>query len=125
MEAIEQGFQKSEIERSAYRVQLEIDNNERAVVGLNRYILDEEEPYEPLRVDPAIEIEQCERLEKLRAMREEARVIRALDDLKRAAESGDNMLYPMKEALAAMATGGEVSKALRAVWGMYTPHDAF
>ncbi len=123
--AIEQGFQKSEIERSAYRTQLEIDKGERLVVGLNKYTLDEEEPYEPLRVDPAIEIEQCERLEKLRAMRDESRVTAALDSLKRAAEGSDNMLYPMKEALAAMATGGEVSKALRAVWGMYTPHDAF
>ena len=60
--AIEQGFQKSEIERSAYRIALEIDHKERTVVGLNRFALDEEEPYEPLRVDPQIEHDQRERL---------------------------------------------------------------
>ena len=53
--AIEEGFQKHEIERSAYRIALEIDNKERTIVGLNRFRLDLEEPYEPLRVDPQIE----------------------------------------------------------------------
>ena len=53
--AIEQGFQKQEIERSAYRIAQEIDSGERVVVGVNRFTVDEEEPYEPLRVDPAIE----------------------------------------------------------------------
>jgi methylmalonyl-CoA mutase N-terminal domain/subunit len=123
--AIEQGFQKGEIERSAYRTQLEIDSAERTVVGLNRFTLDEEEPYEPLRVDPTIEAAQRDRLEKLRAGRDNAVVTAALDALKRAAEGGDNMLYPMKDALAAMATGGEVSNALRDVWGMYVPRDSF
>ncbi len=64
--AIEQGFQKREIERSAYTVAQEIDAGERVVVGLNRFRLDEEEHYEPLRVDPAIEQEQAERLARLR-----------------------------------------------------------
>ena len=53
--AIEQGFQKNEIEKSAYRIAQEIDSGERIVVGVNRFALDEEDPYEPLRVDPAIE----------------------------------------------------------------------
>ena len=68
--AIEQGFQKSEIERSAYRVALEIDNSERTVVGVNKYTIDVEEEYDPLRVDPAIESEQRERLAALRAERD-------------------------------------------------------
>ena len=68
--AIEQGFQKSEIERSAYRVQLEIDNGERTVVGVNRFVLDQEDHYEPLRVDPTIEADQRARLEALRADRD-------------------------------------------------------
>ena len=71
--AIEQGFQKSEIERSAYRVQLEIDSAERTVVGVNRFTLDQEERYEPLRVDPTIEADQRARLEALRAERDERR----------------------------------------------------
>ena len=123
--AIEQGFQKSEIERSAYRIALEIDEGERTVVGVNRYRIDEEEPYEPLRVDPQIEAEQCERLVALRAERDNDAVEAALERLKEAARGTENVLYPMKEALRARATGGEVSHALREVWGTYTPHDAF
>ena len=123
--AIEQGFQKSEIERSAYRIALEIDEGERTVVGVNRFRIDEEEPYEPLRVDPQIEVDQCERLAALRADRDNDAVTEALERLKEAARGTDNVLYPMKDALRARATGGEVSHALREVWGTYTPHDAF
>lgn len=123
--AIEQGFQKQEIERSAYAQQLAIDSAERTVVGVNKFQIDEEEDYEPLRVDPAIEVEQHERLEKLRSTRDNAAVTKGLDAVKAAAESGDNLLYPMKDALAAMATVGEVSNALRDVWGTYIPRDAF
>ena len=71
--AIEQGFQKDEIERSAYQVAQEIDDGERVVVGVNRFTIDEKEPYEPLRVDPAIEVEQREALERLRARRDGGR----------------------------------------------------
>ncbi|GMA38554.1 methylmalonyl-CoA mutase [Mobilicoccus caccae] len=123
--AIEQGFQKQEIERSAYEQQLKIDSGERIVVGLNKYQIDEEEKYEPLRVDPAIEADQHESLDKLRAGRDQGKVDQALGELKRAAEGSDNLLYPMKDALAAHATGGEVSNALRDVWGQYVPVDAF
>ncbi len=123
--AIEQGFQKSEIERSAYATQLEIDGGERTVVGLNRYTLDEEEHYEPLRVDPQIEADQCARLTRLRATRDEAAVQAALERVRVAARGRDNVLYPMKEALKLRATGGEVAHALRDVWGLYVPRDAF
>ncbi|MFV5993868.1 acyl-CoA mutase large subunit family protein [Streptomyces sp. NPDC056231] len=125
VDAIERGFQKSEIERSAYRVALETDSGERVVVGVNRFQLDEEEPYEPLRVDPAIEAQQAARLTKLRAERDQDAVDEALGRLKKAAEGTDNVLYPMKEALAARATVGEVCDALREVWGTYVPTNAF
>jgi methylmalonyl-CoA mutase N-terminal domain/subunit len=123
--AIEEGFQKNEIERSAYRIALEIDNKERTIVGLNRFRLDLEEPYEPLRVDPQIERDQVARLAALRADRDNEAVTAALDDLKAAAAGSDNVLYPMKEALRLRATGGEVAHALREVWGTYVPRDAF
>ncbi|MFD5364360.1 methylmalonyl-CoA mutase [Streptomyces tendae] len=123
--AIEHGFQKSEIERSAYRIAQETDSGERVVVGVNRFQLDEEEPYEPLRVDPAIEAQQAERLARLRAERDQASVDSALAALKKAAEGEDNVLYPMKDALRARATVGEVCNALREVWGTYVPSDAF
>ncbi|GAA2169742.1 acyl-CoA mutase large subunit family protein [Pedococcus bigeumensis] len=123
--AIEQGFQKSEIERSAYRIALEIDSKARTVVGLNRFALDEEEPYEPLRVDPQIEHDQRERLAALRAERDNAAVEAALEAVREAARGTDNLLYPMREALRLRATGGEVSHALRDVWGLYVPRDTF
>ncbi|MFF9866324.1 methylmalonyl-CoA mutase family protein, partial [Streptomyces sp. NPDC013953] len=87
--------------------------------------LDEEEPYEPLRVDPAIEAQQAERLAKLRAERDQAAVDAALAALRKAAEGTDNVLYPMKDALKARATVGEVCNALREVWGTYVPSDVF
>ena len=123
--AIEHGFQKSEIERSAYRIAQETDSGERVVVGVNRFQLDEEEPYEPLRVDPAIEAQQAERLAKLRAERDQQTVDTALAALKKAAEGDDNVLYPMKDALRARATVGEVCNTLREVWGTHIPADAY
>jgi methylmalonyl-CoA mutase N-terminal domain/subunit len=123
--AIEKGFQKQEIERSAYRIAQQIDSAERVVVGLNRFRIAEEEPYEPLRVDPAIEAQQVARLATLRAQRDQAAVDKALDELRSAARGSANCLYPMKDALRARATVGEVCDALRDVWGGYIPADTF
>src|SRR4051794_12363064 len=123
--AIEEGYKKAEIERSAYGVPLQTAPGERIVVGLTRFPADDDEPYEPLRVDPAIEAEQAARLAALRAERDQAAVDRALAALQDAARGTDNVLYPMREALAARATVGEVCHALREVWGTYVPRDAF
>jgi methylmalonyl-CoA mutase, N-terminal domain len=123
--AIEQGFQKGEIERTAYRTAQEIDAGERVVVGVNKYVTPADERYAPLRVDPAIEEEQAKRLTVLRSDRSAADVTRALDELRRSAERSDNVLYPMRDALAARGTVGEVCNALRDVWGVYVPSDAF
>ena len=123
--AIEQGFQKSEIERTAYSISQEIDLGERTVVGVNRFTIDTEDPYEPLRVNPAIEAEQIDRLTKLRAERDNAAVTKYLTEIKEAAKGDANLLVPMKEALRARATVGEVSDALREVWGQYVPSDTF
>ncbi|WP_046729779.1 acyl-CoA mutase large subunit family protein [Streptomyces humi] len=123
--AIERGFQKAEIERNAYRIAQETDAGDRVVVGVNRFHLDEEEPYEPLRVDPAVESRQADRLRRLRAGRDRTAVTVALDALRRTAEGEGNVLHPMKEALRARATVGEVCDALRSVWGVHVPVDAF
>jgi methylmalonyl-CoA mutase N-terminal domain/subunit len=125
VKAIERGFQKGEIERNAYRIAQETDAGERVVVGVNRFQFAEEEPYQPLRVDPAIEAQQAERLAKLRAGRNQGRVDTALGALKKAAQGTENVLPPMKEALAARATVGEVCDALREVWGAYVPSETF
>src|SRR5262245_17209965 len=83
--AIEKGFQKQEIERSAYRIARQIDERQRIVVGVNRFQIAAEEPYEPLRVDPAIEAQQAERLATVRAERDAEAVESALTALREAA----------------------------------------
>jgi methylmalonyl-CoA mutase N-terminal domain/subunit len=123
--AIEQGFQKTEIELSAYEVAKGIDSGERIVVGLNRFKAASEEKYDPLRVDPSIEADQRARLADLRARRDQQAVDAALEAMKKAAVGSDNVLYPMKDALKALATVGEVCNALREVWGVYSPQEFF
>ncbi|MFI8350404.1 methylmalonyl-CoA mutase [Streptomyces sp. NPDC085596] len=122
--AIELGYQKGEIERNAYRIARETESGERVVVGVNRFRLDEEEPYSPLRVDPGLEIRQRERLARLRAERDGRAADAALVELREAAEGTANVLPPMKRALRARATLGEVCDTLRFVWGTYQPPDA-
>jgi methylmalonyl-CoA mutase, N-terminal domain len=105
--AIEAGFQKREIEQAAYRIAQQIDSGDRVVVGVNRFTVGEEEPYEPLRVDPTIEAEQARRLARLRAERDGDEVRRCLAALGAAAAGTDNVLPPMKAALRASATVGQ------------------
>ena len=125
VDAIEQGFQKQEIEASAYRISQQIDSAERVVVGVNRFTSDEEEKYVPLRVDPAIEADQAARLAELRSERDGAAVESALADLRKAAEGTENVLPPMREALRLRATVGEICTTLRGVWGVYHPVEHF
>ncbi|GAA0508175.1 methylmalonyl-CoA mutase [Paractinoplanes deccanensis] len=125
VDAIEQGFQKQEIETSAYRIANEIDSGGRVVVGVNRFAAEAEERYEPLRVDPAIEAAQAARLAKLRAERDSVAVETALADLAKAAGGNENVLPLMKEALRLRATVGEVCHTLRGVWGVHHPVERF
>ncbi len=121
--AIEQGFQKAEIERSAYQVTRQIDAGERVVVGVNKFVTASEEPYQLYRLDPAIEEQQGRRLAQLRAARDAAEHRRRLDAVKKAAAGGENVLVPIREALRSRATVGEVCDALRDIWGRYHPPD--
>ncbi|MDQ1617393.1 MAG: methylmalonyl-CoA mutase, N-terminal domain [Actinomycetota bacterium] len=122
--AIEAGYQKREIEHAAYDVAQGIESGDRVIVGVNRYVRPDDEVYEPLPVDPAIEEQQARRLADLRAQRDQDEVDRLLDRLRDAARGTDNVLYPMHDALRAKATVGEVCNALREVWGVYQPADA-
>src|SRR6478609_5946093 len=121
--AIEQGFQKAEIEAAAYQVAREIDEGERIVVGVNKFVTDGEEPYQPLRQDPSLEAAQAARLARLRHERAKESVARGLSALKTAAEGDENVLYALRDALRADATLGEVCDALRDVWGEYQPRE--
>jgi methylmalonyl-CoA mutase, N-terminal domain len=119
--AIERGFQKAEIEGAAYHVAKEIDEGERVVVGVNKFTADGEDEYQPLRVDPSIEAEQAERLARLRDQRDAQAFTRAIASLKSAAAGTENVLYPLRDALRAGASLGEVCDALREIWGEYQP----
>ncbi|GAB3230017.1 methylmalonyl-CoA mutase family protein [Glycomyces halotolerans] len=123
--AIEAGFQKGEIERSAYETAKRIDSGEQIVVGVNAYTGNgDEAPYKPLKVDPAVEAAQIERLTRRREARGSGDVEAALDRLRSAAAGESNVLYPMKEALSLGATVGEVCGTLAEQWGRYVPADS-
>jgi methylmalonyl-CoA mutase, N-terminal domain len=117
--AIEQGFVQKEIQDSAYRYQKEIERNERIVVGLNRFQVEEEKPTNLLRVDPGVRIAQMSKLKELKAARDNERIPRHLARLKEAAESKENLMAPILDAVKAYATLGEICDALREVFGEY------
>ncbi|MBW2015709.1 MAG: methylmalonyl-CoA mutase family protein [Deltaproteobacteria bacterium] len=117
--AVEKGFIQKEIQESAYRYQKEIEKEERIVVGLNRYLSDEERPGRLLRVNPAVRTAQMERLESLRSKRDSRRVRQCLKDLRRAAGGTENLMFPILEAVRAYATLGEMCSVLREVFGEY------
>ena len=119
--AIEQGYQMDEIEQAAYEYTKSIDDDERVIVGLNKFPLDDEPEPTPFPIDPALESGQRERLAAFKADRDLAAVEARLDDVRAAARGSQNLLPPMKEALRAKATLGEVSDALREVFGVYQP----
>ncbi|HYY80223.1 MAG TPA: methylmalonyl-CoA mutase family protein [Actinomycetes bacterium] len=119
--AIERGFQKQEIERSAYDQLRAVEDGSRQVVGVNAHAGGEEEPVSLLRLDPAVAEAQVKSLAAVRAGRDQDAVAAALADLSDAARGSDNLLVPMREALRRMATVGEVCDALREVFGVYRP----
>jgi methylmalonyl-CoA mutase N-terminal domain/subunit len=119
--AIEEHYMQREIEESAFRHQREVETEARVIVGVNRYGSGDDPDMELHSVDESIRKRQSERLAELKEGRENAAVERALADLKAAAEGTDNLLYPMREALANLATVGEVSDVLREVFGEYQP----
>lgn len=122
--AIEQGMQKRLIEETAYQIATEIDSQQRVIVGVNRFVNQEPESYQPLRIDPAIEAKQVAGLAEIKASRDAAAVAAALAEIKHAAEAGDNLLYPIERAVLAMASIGEICDVLRSVWGEFVPAES-
>jgi methylmalonyl-CoA mutase N-terminal domain/subunit len=120
-EAIEKGFVQREIQDSAYKYQREIEKEERVVVGLNRFHVDEEKPKNLLRVDPTVRTSQVERLKALRSERDAQMVENCLADLKQGAEGAQNLMPLILAAVKAYATLGEICDVLRGVFGEYQP----
>jgi methylmalonyl-CoA mutase, N-terminal domain len=121
--AIESGWMQRRIAESAYRQQRRIETGERVVVGVNRFRSDGGEAVEIERISPKQQDAQVASLRELRAGRDGAAVERCLDRLEDAARGSDNLLYPLKEALATYATIGECCERLRRVFGEYQPPD--
>jgi methylmalonyl-CoA mutase N-terminal domain/subunit len=121
VEAIEAGFQQGEIEQAAYEYATSIDDDERVIVGVNKFTLDNEPEPDVFPSDPLLERGQREQLAAYKANRDAGRVQARLADLAECARGTGNLMYPMKEALRADATLGEVSDALRDVFGVYRP----
>jgi methylmalonyl-CoA mutase N-terminal domain/subunit len=119
--AVEAGWVQDEIEQAAFAHHQRVQSGEQVIVGVNRYAADEEEPIELHRIDPEAERRQCERTAAVRAGRDQDAVSAALQDVRAAAGSDTNLLVPMRAALAAEATIGEVCQVLRDEWGT---HDA-
>jgi methylmalonyl-CoA mutase N-terminal domain/subunit len=117
--AIEQGFVQREIEEAAFRYNEQVERGERVIVGVNRYVENEEEPIELHRLDPEAERRQLARTAAVRAERDGEAAARALADVRGVASGDGNLLPPMREALRARCTIGEICEELRAVFGTY------
>lgn len=118
---LESGWLHQEVYRAAIEQEAKLESGERELVGSNCFVLEDETfDVEPFRAEPAWE-DAMERLHEMRRDRGEARTMRALDELRRALEQGENQLPAMIEAQKALATVGEVGQVYRDVWGTWTP----
>jgi methylmalonyl-CoA mutase N-terminal domain/subunit len=117
--AIEAGFQKSEIEQNAYRTQIDIENKKIIEVGVNEFISDNEEKNIVFKVDDGVRKKQIEKLKKLKKKRDNDKVQSLLVTIKEKALTKENLLPYFLEAVESYATVGEISNALREVWGEY------
>jgi len=121
VKAIEMGYIQKEIHESAYKSQLAIENGEDIIVGVNKFQIEEDlSQKEVLKVDPELEEKQKQKLKKLKEKRDNEKVKKVLNNVKKAASSDENLMPYILEAVKAYATVGEISNALREVFGEYT-----
>jgi methylmalonyl-CoA mutase N-terminal domain/subunit len=124
--AIKDNFQQREIAEASFRYQSEVESQQRVIVGVNRYQLEDEQPLEILKIDAALEQQQIERVQALRARRDTAAAEQALARLKGdAAHEGRNLMQPILDASRAYVTMGEMCDALRDVWGIWRETPVF
>jgi len=119
IKAIESGFVQSEIQRAAYDFQRAVETREQVVVGMNDFVANEERGIPTLQIDAEIERNQVQRLQALRAKRDSSKTNAALSELERRARTSENLLPAILAAVEAYATVGEISDALRRVYGEY------
>jgi methylmalonyl-CoA mutase N-terminal domain/subunit len=119
LRAIESGFVQTEIQKAAYKYQQAVETREQVVVGVNDFIAEEERGIPTLRIDPRIEREQIQRLQALRAKRDAKKMQAAIAELERCAATNENLMPAILGTVEAYATVGEISDALRRVFGEY------
>ena len=120
VEAIERGFPQREIQDSAYQYQKALEAGEQTIVGVNKYQMEEESTEIPILViDESVRQHQIDRLEQTRARRDDGAVAKALDSVRKAAQTGENTMPATIEAVREYATLGEICSALRDVYGVY------
>ncbi len=119
LKAIERGFVQQEIQNAAYEYQQAVDRGEAIVVGVNRFELEAERPIPIQRIDEALEPRQVERLRALRARRDAGTCQAALQGVEEAARCGANLMPRILAAVETYATVGEISDAMRQVFGEY------
>ena len=125
LKGIEKGFFQSEIRQNAYRLKKEIDANERILVGVNKFIDEDETQQKLLRVDDSLGVKQAKSIKKLRNSRDNKKTQTALSKLQRAAEADENLMPLILNAVKTYATTGEISNTLREVFGEYKPKEVF
>jgi methylmalonyl-CoA mutase N-terminal domain/subunit len=119
LKAIERGYVQAEIQNAAYDYQKQVDQLERVVVGVNRFQIEEEKEIPILRIDPDLERKQVERLRALRTKRDQQKWKAALAGVDEAARNGENLMPHIIEAVESCCTVGEISDAMRSVFGEY------
>lgn len=119
LKAIEKAYVQREIANSSYSYQKAVDSGEQVIVGVNSYVTEDKHVPPTLEIGDEIEKKQCDRLAKLRSRRDNEKVKRTLDDVRRAAGSTENVMPSVIEAVKAYATLGEICDAFRDVFGEY------
>ncbi len=119
VQAVERGYPQREIAEASYRYQQQLERKERIVVGVNEFTSPEERALPFLRIDPEVERQQIDRVRRFRTDRDAQRATRALADLRRVTEAGENTMYPILECVKAHVTMGEICDVFRAVFGEY------
>src|SRR5581483_4140841 len=120
LNAIERGYPQREIAEAAFHYQRQLEQGVKTVVGVNKYSIPEEIPIEVLKIDPALEEMQVQRVRKLKRERNSAAVREALARVAEACRSGENLMEPVCEAVRREATVGEICDVYRAEFGIYT-----
>jgi len=119
LKAVERGYFQTEIQKSAYEYQKQVESKQKIVVGVNEYVSDSGEPQNLLKVDPELEKGQIDFVRSIRAKRNNSEVEKRLSQLKETANSDKNMIPVVIDCVESLVTVGEICGVLREIWGEY------